>query len=74
MSEQDQMSMSESQMNEPVDELYSHYFNEGLNYCNDANAATSFSNVVMDFDNIPLPGFPSPPGLYSCDITATIKI
>ena len=67
MSEQDQMSMSESQMNEdnPVDELYSHYYNEGLNYGHETNAAISYTNVALDFDNIPLPGFPSPPGRYT---------
>ena len=73
MSEEDQVSggISDSQMNEehPVDELYSHYFNEELNYGNEANAAISYTNVAMDFDNIPLPGFPSPPGnffVFSC--------
>ena len=64
MSEQDQMPLSESQMNEeiPLDELYSNFYNEGLSY--EANAAILYTNVAMDFDNITLPGFPSPPGMY----------
>jgi hypothetical protein len=56
-----------------VDDLYLPYFDDDINFASGGNqfSSTSYSLTSMNFDNVPLAGFPSPPGSgYSSPVPA----